>query len=243
MSGLDDTYTKSLLHMDGANNGTTFMDESGKTWTAEGTAVTSTTSPKFGTADGLFDGGATCCVDTPAATDFNVGSGDFTIDFWFKKASNSSSQVAFGQSKSDGSNANISFWLSVDGDGANHPQGVVYIGGTGYSVLSTTAITDTNWHHYAFTRYGNYLHLYIDGTEVGTSANVTGLTVNSSTYKAAIGRPGEYAGSSFNGKIDEFRFTKGLARWTGNFTPPAVPYAPAFIQAGIPVACTPFMMI
>ena len=28
----------------------------------------------------------------------------------------------------------------------------------------------------------------------------------------------------FNGWLDEFRVSKGIARWTANFTPPAAPY-------------------
>jgi hypothetical protein len=238
---IDDTYTKSLLHMDGANNGTTFTDESGKTWTAENTAKLSTTSPKFGTASGIFDGNAATCVDTPAATDFNVGSGDFTIDLWFKKQLNAVAQLVYGQTKSDGSAANASFYAYIDVDGANHPTAGVKVGAADYCVVSAGAITDTSWHHWAFTRYGNYLHLYIDGTEVGTQKDVTGLSVNASTYKFAIGRYGEYAGTNFSGYVDEFRFSKGIARWIANFSPPTAPYGPS--AAGVPIATAPFFMI
>jgi hypothetical protein len=54
--------------------------------------------------------------------------------------------------------------------------------------------------------------------------NVTGVTANNSVNKLAIGRLGEYNGFYYNGWIDELRFSKGVARWTSNFTPPTSPY-------------------
>jgi hypothetical protein len=33
----------------------------------------------------------------------------------------------------------------------------------------------------------------------------------------------------FNGWLDEFRISKGIARWTSNFTPPTAPY-----DSGVP---------
>src|SRR5258706_9534158 len=108
--------------------------------------------------------------------------------------------------------------------GGNYPYGAVYVGSTAYAITSSSAITDTIWHHYAFVRNGNTITLYIDGVSKGT-VSVTGLTVNNSANKLAIGRPGEYAGQYMNGWIDEFRFSKGIARWTSNFTPPGSAYS------------------
>jgi hypothetical protein len=73
--------TVSLLHMNGANGGTVFTDESGKVWTARGSAVTNTTTKKFGTAayQALDNLNFLAWIDTPAHADFNFGSGDFTI--------------------------------------------------------------------------------------------------------------------------------------------------------------------
>ncbi len=47
--------------------------------------------------------------------------------------------------------------------------------------------------------------------------------INSTSYNFSIGRAGEDGEADpryYNGHIDEFRFTKGVARWTSNFTPP-----------------------
>ena len=82
---------------------------------------------------------------------------------------------------------------------------------------------------YTFEQLENafiYLYVAIDGT-LGPATDVTGVTVNNSAYKIAIGRYGENGSAYMNGWIDEFRFSKGIARWTTNFTPPTSAYAPA----------------
>jgi len=41
----------------------------------------------------------------------------------------------------------------------------------------------------------------------------------------AIGRTGDHPSGYVNGWLDEFRISKGIARWTSNFTPPTAPYS------------------
>lgn len=80
---VDDSYTKALLHFNGIDTSTTFRDESGKTWTGGGTAQLDTAQKKLGTASLLLDGNSDY-ISTPDHADFDVGSGDFTIDFWVR---------------------------------------------------------------------------------------------------------------------------------------------------------------
>lgn len=87
------------------------------------------------------------------------------------------------------------------------------------------AYTDTDWHHIAQVRYGNTMTLYIGGVAQTTTANVTGITCANSPNKVAIGRRGESNSLYWNGWLDEFRFSKGIARWTANFTPPTMAYS------------------
>ena len=81
-----DEYTKLLLHCDGADGSTTFIDSAtGKTITASGNAQIDTAQYKFGGASGLFDG-TNDFLYTPNHADFTFGTGDFTIDFWVRLA-------------------------------------------------------------------------------------------------------------------------------------------------------------
>lgn len=217
---VDDAYTKALLHFDGADASTTFTDESGKTWTARNHAQIDTAQSKFGGASGLFDG-TDDYIDTPDHAEFTLGSGDFTFDLWFKINSLAHDYLMFGQADTSGNaKSTCLFYISSD----NKCNGGIYSGTTSYFTTPSSAV-DGNWHHYALVRYGNTLTQYVDGTASGTK-DVTGITINDSDTTFSIGRQGIYNYYHFNGWIDEFRFSAGIARWTANFTPPTVAYAP-----------------
>ncbi len=216
-----DSYTKSLLHMNGTDQSTTFTDNASggsHTWTAHGNAQIDTAQKKFGTASGLFDGTGDY-IDAPDSADWAFGSGNFTIDFWAKRTRSDANEWVFCQ----GGSGWEQYWgmqWSVDN--------YVYCnfrtsGGSIIQLQSTITISDTSWHHYAYLRDGNTLRLFIDGVARGT-ADVTGQSQVDNAYKFAIGRLGEYDGYFFAGGVDEFRISKGIARWTSNFTPPSNEY-------------------
>lgn len=224
---VDDSYTKALLHMDGSDASTTFTDESGKTWTANGNAQIDTAQSKFGGASGLFDGTGDW-IDTPDSADFTLGSGDFTIDMWLKRGADGVTQYFCGQNNSSATEASTSFQIAL------HATNKLYSywfwgssAGNYETIIGTTTVNVAlGWFHVAFVRSGNTLTQYINGVADGT-ANLTGKTINNSSNKFALGRIGEYTSNTYNGWIDEFRFSKGIARWTANFTPPTSAYAPA----------------
>jgi hypothetical protein len=226
---VDDAYTKVLLHMDGADASTTLTDESGKAWTPGGNAQVDTAQSVFGGAALLCDGTGDY-IDTPDSDDFAMGSGDFTVDFRVRWNSVTSAQYIFGQEDSGGDNAKRALGAYMSGGGANLAVG--FYSGTSSYPCNAGAVSINTWYHVALVRYGNALTIYMNGTKIGNSVNVTGVTMNNSAYKFAVGRLGEYPNASFNGWIDEFRISKGIARWTADFTPPVAPYAPAIIPAG-----------
>ena len=79
----NDNYTKLLLNMDGANDGTAFTDSSASahTVTAVANAVTKTDEKKFGTASAYFDDNSSW-LTVPDSDDWTMGSENFTIDCW-----------------------------------------------------------------------------------------------------------------------------------------------------------------
>lgn len=226
MSGIDDSYTKSLLHFDGSDASTTFIDESGKTWTAVAGAQLDTAFKKFGVSS-LLLGTANDVISTPDSEDFNVGSGNFTVDFWFKTPAGD--KYMFGQANTGGGDRAFHGYMYSDGRVGFRIQS----GTTVYIVNhTTTGGADNNWHHYAGIRNGNNLYVAIDGV-LSSATDVTGVTANNSSSLMVIGQGGEYAGSPYTGWIDEFRFSKGIARWTANFTPPTIPYDSSIINSKI----------
>jgi hypothetical protein len=216
-------YTKSLLHMNGTDGSTTFTDSATgepHTWTAAGNAQIDTAQSKFGGASGLFDGNGDYIWSADSA-DWAFGDGNFTIDFWAKRTRSGTNEWIFGQ----GGSSLQQYWgMQWYNDNYVYCNFRKADGGT-VQLKSTITISDTNWHHYAYVRDGNTLRLFIDGVARGT-ANVTGQSQIDNPYKFVIGRVGEYNGYYFAGWVDEFRISKGIARWTSNFTPPTEEYSP-----------------
>ena len=74
-----------LLHLDGANGSATFTDQKGHTFTAGGSATLSTAQQKFGSAS-LVLNGSTQYITSATSADWEMGSGDFTIEMWVRPA-------------------------------------------------------------------------------------------------------------------------------------------------------------
>ena len=222
---LDDAYSKVLMHLDGADTSTTFTDLSGKSWTASGNAQLDTAQKKFGSAALLLDG-TDDFIYTTDHDDFNVGAGDFTIDFQIYFNSKGGYDGIYSQRTSSSSNDAIT--LMLDGSGQAFAFEYSYNGTAYSSVTFNTNVATGGWHHIELVRYGSTITLYIDGVAEATTFNVGANAFYNSTANVQIGKLG--GGSStqcLNGWIDEFRFTKGVARHTANFTPPTQEYAVA----------------
>ena len=76
--------------------------------------------------------------------------------------------------------------------------------------------SDNVWYHVALVRDSNNLvTLYIDGTSVASSTATDSISADYLAIGAHYG-PNYF----WPGNIQDFRITKGLARYTANFTPP-----------------------
>ena len=215
-----DAYTKLLLHADGT--GASFIDSESvpKTITAVADATQSATQSKFGGKSAYFDGTGDW-IETPDNADFAVGIGDWTVDFWFRYTGAQTTQFLFGQVNSAVDYATYGLYAYTD---ATKVWMAFYSGSTNYPASKVVTYNDGLWHHFAGIRHGNNLYVAFDGV-LSAATDVTGISVNDSAYKFSVGRNGEYSGLNFNGNIDEFRISKGIARWTTNFTPPTSAYS------------------
>lgn len=208
-----------LLHMDGANNGTTFTDAAGNTVTVSGSVVTSTTSPKFGTASGYFPGGASDFLTvTPTwAPRFYFGSGNFTIEGWFKE--NAVSRLNMTMIEKDSGTFPAGSWvLLINADSAS--SGKVAFSAADYStsayaLRSANTFNDNAWHHVAVVRNGDQWTLFVDGT--AEDRLVSTATISDLSTDPVIGYS-VHGSRAWTGYLDEWRITKGVARYTVNFT-------------------------
>jgi hypothetical protein len=216
-----------LLHCNGSNASTTIIDDSsnGFTMVANGNAQLETAINKFGTASLLFDG-TTDAVDTTSDDPaFTLGSGDFTIECFVYFPASPSGNRQFINQVTNTSNQ-ISFIFRYDSGN----RLAFYYSTSGSSFLSTLqngtwSPSVETWYHVAVCRDGNNLRLFIDGTQVNTTKDVTGLTIFDSNQPLRIGGL-LWSGSIIevlDGNIDEVRMTLA-ARYTTNFTPPTLPF-------------------
>lgn len=220
-----DSFTKLLLHMDGADASTTFTDDAPvpHTFTASGNAQLDTADRKFGAASGLFDGTGDY-VDTPDNADFNLGAQDWTVEAWVKPATNGTTLRICGQTDASATAAGSSFFMEKTS--GNQLQLIVYDGTSSVVLLGTTQFSSTinpGWHHVAAVRSGNTLMLFVDGV-LEDSDVFTGTVPNSAGNLAIGSRGGGNASNLWNGWIDEFRLSVGIARWTSDFAVPAAPH-------------------
>ena len=220
---LDDSYTKVLLHFEGADGATTITDESGKTWTAQGGAQIDTAYYKFQQASGYFNNGATTSdhFTTPAHADFQVGSDDFTVECWFMLATDNTNTMTLTAQ----STGTTDQFFTISKNTSKYIVAMVRNNADVQISATTTGVTvtdTTTWHHVAAVKYGTELAVYLDGTK-GASTGTISAPAQVSGQLFSVGSSSNGT-QSFVGWIDEFRFSKGIARYTANFTPPTIPF-------------------
>ena len=200
-----------LLHGDGTNGSTTIIDSSPspKTVTAVGDAQISTTQSKFGGASMYLDGNGDY-LTLPASADF-LFPGDHTIECWiyWDGTYASGARNIYGTGGS-GSLGQIGIF---EGFG-------LYWGG----VFAYNYPPINQWVHVAASRQGSTVRLFING--VLTASGTQSASIGSSTASAYVGNRADLY-HPFKGYIDDFRITKGVARYTANFTPPTAPFPDA----------------
>jgi hypothetical protein len=98
------------------------------------------------------------------------------------------------------------------------------------SINGTTTAVTNQWYAIAVTReagVGGLTRLFVDGVIEATGSGLgLGNALNLTTNGVYIGAKPAYTGATvaLNGWMDEFRVTKGVARYTANYTPAAAQF-------------------
>lgn len=212
-----------LLHCDGADGSTVFTDSSAapKTVTAYGNAKISTAQSKFGGASGRVDGSSGCYITTANTAAFQFGSGDFAIEGFVRP---NSKGAIVGSWR--GLVASDCAWL-VEINASGHLSFTYGVGSTNAAISSGAAFPLSVWSHFAVVRQGSTVRFFINGILVSTGS-LSGVLNYYAAEPVVIGAvsvistPSGAARGDFH--IDDLRITKGVARYTDNFTPPAAPH-------------------
>lgn len=216
---VDDDFTKSLLHFNGPNNSTFFYDLAGHSWAPYGNMKLTTAQSVFGGASGLFDGtGDFLSLLDSVDTDFIFGTGDFTIDFRVRFNSMSASMVLYDSRPAAGAGARPTIYVS--------PPKIYFFTNGANQIVGTTTLVTNQWYHVALARSGTTTKMFLGGVQEGSSYSDSNNYLNGGSARPFIGSDANANNgtSSLDGWMDEFRVSKGIARWTSNFTPPTSEY-------------------
>jgi len=166
------------------------------------------------TSGSVYFDGSGDYIDIASNTALALGTADFTIEFW----------------------ANIithkNYIELLDGRGgtANSTRPVLYSDSAGliyYYVnnanrITSSAVSAGGWHHIAVSRSSGSTKMFINGVQAGSTYT------DSNNYDHAVWRIGsahngtgaDTTNYSMNGYISNFRYVKGTALYTTEFTPP-----------------------
>lgn len=182
-----------------------------------GNAQINTNAKKFGTGALDFDGNGDYL-------NFRVVNGlalnaDFTVELWFyARASRTHRMFSLHAS---GTGASFFAGVRIDLNG-NGTFGLYSSNGVTHNMTTSQGSWSVNtWTHLAITKSGNDFRFFKDGTQFYTVA--PGHVLMNGTVHT-IGMLAGYGADYFDGLIDDFRVTKGVARYTSNFTPPTAPF-------------------
>ncbi|MFB0964748.1 MAG: hypothetical protein QMC36_03520 [Patescibacteria group bacterium] len=104
-----------------------------------------------------------------------------------------------------------------------------YYGTTGFGVATTsvwiaqgsTMPAANAWTHFAVTRSGTTIRVFLNGVLTASATNSTSFDGNSGSMQIGAFNGGYF----FNGNVDDVRITKGYARYTADFSS-SLPSAP-----------------
>ena len=220
----NDADAQLLLHFE-ADTATPWSDSSlsGQSQPTVSSANRSEVQEKFGDSSALFVAASNQYLEWAAHEDWDLSAGDFTIDF----------QVRFVSLPADGNQMIIACHYK---DNSNQTAFTLKnIGGTYYlrffyydsgsfslEILRSAAIAVDTWYHFAVTRDGDDHRIFLDGTQLGATVNDAAVAwTGSAPLHLGTCTP---TSAHFNGYLDEFRWSRGKARWVANFTAPTAKY-------------------
>jgi beta-lactam-binding protein with PASTA domain len=208
-----------LLHCDGTNGSTSFPDSSANAFAMTPSGVTvDTSAPEFGTGAANFGSSFNSNTITTPITGggpLDMQAGDFTVEGWVKLDSSAVSCLLVSSNTTGAIHGGFEVSANI---GGTIDIGIsLVIAGTRYAV-GTTAITATPgvWYSWAAVRQGTEAMAFLNGV-ASLPVTIPVGAITSDTHIVVGGVGG--LGSSIVGEMDEIRITKGLARYTGNYTP------------------------
>lgn len=160
----------------------------------------------------LFAGTASSNLAIANDVDLRFGTGDFTVEWWQYNTDSNSAPRVFAMGTYAASNIGVSY------------EGNIFYFWNGTSPINIGARPSKNaWHHVAVTRSGTSLRVFVDGTQLGSTQTVSTNFSNTTNLLRIGNETTTSLGAAYGGKITNFHWVKGTAKYTANFTPATSP--------------------
>jgi hypothetical protein len=202
------TGTSTLL-LSGTSGGIIDMHGSNNLETVGDVIVTKSRYP-YSTAGQSYYFDGTDWLYSASTDALSFGTGDFTVEYWMYSTTGGTQRFITGTNA-----AGTDTFMSYIFGGSELS---VLIAGTVYN--PATSIATNTWHHIAITRSSGTVRLFLNGTQVGTNQTITASITNT---RLTIGNGVQYTGAH-TGYLSDIRITKGVARYTANFTRPTATF-------------------
>lgn len=217
VTALLDANTSLLLHADGADGSTGIVDSSANSFvpTRSGSTQLDTSQFRFGLSSILFDGSGDFFT-YGAQTAFVLGTGDFTLHWFWEPNVNGTLQYLYDCRPSSTNGLYPTVYRETDNK-------IKFLVSNAVQISSVSTVQTGAFTHIALVRKSGVTKLFINGTqEGGDYADTNNYIVGAS--RPIIGASGNATGTgNLNGWIDELHLIKGVAAWSANFIPPQAP--------------------
>jgi hypothetical protein len=177
-----------------------------------GGAAASTTQVKFSGTKSIYIGAQGDYINSIRDSTIpifpNGDSQDWTLEYWYYPTSIAGFNYIFNIGdgfQMTAVNGGLGIWTKNGGS-------------TLFQQNQMHTVTENTWSHVAIVRNGNNYNVYVDGVSRFNTTNSN--EVQTGTNNLHIGDVTPYNNGALNFYIQDFRITKGLARYTANFTPP-----------------------
>lgn len=212
-----------LMRADGPNGSTFFRDYSPNVFNivSNNNTQISTARSKFG-GSSVFLNGTGNYLSVSNSSAFQLGTGDFSIEFWFYAESLNVTYptiLANGNSSFSGGEGTFAWYIMVSGSPRKLRMGT---NASNPNISSSTTIDTGTWYHVAITRQSNLARMWVNG--IFQDITVLTSNLNISNNGLLIGRNGWNGPAGYwHGYIDDVRITKGVSRYSQTSVNIAVP--------------------
>jgi hypothetical protein len=201
----------SELHIKGTD--ASIIDKSqGSNLKLIGNTTGSTTQVKFANTKSMYFDGTTDHIISQEPV--LLGTQDFTAECWVYYQSGLELMGNRTTSDSGGFSVRMTATSLTVGNSSGSGFGSVFSG-------TTSSLTNA-WHHIAVSRSSGITKIYVDGSSIASYSSTINFSL-SNPFVIGYAYSNGSGSDSLQGYIQDFRITKGLARYTANFTPPTTP--------------------